>query len=371
MRHLYAAITANGFGHAVQSAAVIAELRRRHPGLAVTIRSSIPRAKLATAIDGPFAHLPAPHDFGVVIRSATELDLEATRRAYRELDARLDEVIEAEMAAIAASGADLVLANVSFAAASAAGRLGVPSIVLATLSWSGILEGLFPGDAEMSGIVRRLRACYAEAGLLVRAAPAMPFTGPSPEAPRTAEVGPIGTRGLNRRTEIADRVGLLPGELLVIAALGGMGDAPPVASWPRLPGLRFLVPAGTPLPSDPASGPAAFDLSALDLPFRDLLASADAFVGKPGYGSLAGAAVHGLPFLYLRRGDWPEEPWLLDWMEANARCREIPADRLAAGDLRHDLEALLGLPPRPPVGPTGAAEIAALAEDLCRETAEG
>jgi hypothetical protein len=359
MRHLYAAITANGFGHAVQSAAVVAELRRRHPGLAVTLRSSIPRAKLASVFEEPFVHLPAPHDFGVVIRSATELDLDATRTAYRRLDGGLNALIEEEGAAIAASGADLVLSNISFATVAAARRRGVPVVALATLSWGGILAGLFPGDARMQGIARHLHDCYAEADLLVRAAPSMPFEG----ARRMAETGPIGTRGCYRRAEIAAMIGLGADERLVVVALGGMGDAPPVASWPAMPGLRFLLPAGVPV------GPAGHDLSALGLPFADILASADAFIGKPGYGSVAGAAVNGLPFLYRRRGDWPEEPWLIDWMETHARSREIAADRLEAGRIGGDLDALLDAPPRPPVEPTGAAETASLAEALVRETA--
>lgn len=361
MKHLYAAITANGFGHAVQSAAVIAELRRRHPGLAVTLRSSIARDKLASVVDEPFAHLPAAHDFGVVIRSATELDLDATRLAYRRLVPELEAVIGEEEAAIAASGADLVLSNISFAACAAARRRGVPAVALATLSWDAILAGLFPGDAEMQGIARRLHACYADADLLARPAPSMPFEG----ARRMAETGPLGTRGRDRRAEIAAMTGLGPDERLVVVALGGMGDAPPVASWPRMPGLRFLVPAGSP------TGPACHDLSALGLPFPDILASADAFIGKPGYGSVAGAAVNGTPFLYRRRGDWPEESWLVDWLAANARSREIAPGRLETGRVREDIDALLDAPPRPPVEPTGGAEIASLAETLLREAAAG
>jgi hypothetical protein len=351
---LHAAITANGFGHAVQTGAAVAGLRRLLPGLSLSVRSAIPRRRIEEVIAPPFDLIVPDDDFGVVLRSATELDLPATRAAYGKLAARWDAVVAAEAALLRRTGAGLVLSNASAAAVAGAREAGVPVALMATLTWGDILAGLFPGDADMLETARRLHACYARADLVLRPAPSMPFAG----ARRIADTGPIGRRGTCRRDAIAARLGMTPGERLVLAALGGMGDAPPAASWPAIEGVRFLVPAGA------GTGTRVHDLSALGLPFEDVLASLDAFIGKPGYGSVAGAAIHGVPFLYLRRGDWPEEPWLLDWLHANARAAEIPRAALEAGDVLAALDALWAAPPRPPVPATGATEAAGLIAGL-------
>jgi hypothetical protein len=346
--HILATITANGFGHAVQTGAVLRALRRRRPGLRLTVQTAIAPARIREIAPAPFELAAADHDFGVVIRSATELDLPATRAAHARLLRDWDGLAEAQAERVRAVGADLVLANVSFLAVEGAARAGVPAAALACLTWSDILRGLFPEGDPARGPLDRMEAAYGLAALFLQPAPSMPTA--APVAPLA--IGPISSRGRDRRAEIGARLGLAPGERLVLVALGGMGDAPPVAAWPDDPRLRWLVPDGTP------PGPRGATLGALGLDWPDAVASVDAFVGKPGYGSVANVAVHGTPFLFMTRGDWPEEPPLVDWLHRNASAREIPRERLWTGALGGDLEALWAQPARPRLEPTGAEEAA-------------
>jgi len=97
---------------------------------------------------------------------------------------------------------------------------------------------------------------------------------------------------------------------------------------------------------------------ALSWDFTDLLASVDAVVGKPGYGTFAEAACNGTPMLYARRPAWPEQEALIDWLHRSACCAEVPEAHLQRGELAADLAALWRqeAPPRPRA--TGAAEVA-------------
>jgi hypothetical protein len=345
---ILAAVTANGFGHAVQTGAVLRALRALRPDLGILVQTALPPARIAEVVPEPFEVVPAEHDFGVVLRSGFELDLPATREAYAGIARGWDALADAQAQVLRERGVDLVLANVSFLAVEGAARAGVPAAVLACLTWSDILRGLFPEGDPALGAVARMEAAYARTAAFFQPAPSMPTAAPV----RATGTGPISARGRDRRAELATRLGLGPGERLVLVALGGMGDAPPVADWPPDPGLRWLVPDG------PPPGPRGHALGALGLGWADAVASADAFVGKPGYGSVANAAVHGVPFLFMRRGDWPEEPPLIEWALANAWAREVTRARLWAGEIRADLDALLAMPPRPRPEPTGGEEIA-------------
>jgi hypothetical protein len=161
-------------------------------------------------------------------------------------------------------------------------------------------------------------------------------------------VGPVATRG--RKLDLG-----LRGERAVLVALGGIAHHLPVDDWPRLPGVRWLV-AG----HWRCTHPDAVAWESFGLDFNDLLCSSDAVVTKPGYGTFAEAACNGIPLLWQRRDDWPEQEPLIAWLHENARCAEVSARTLAFGEIGDALRGLWARPAPPPPEPTGAAEAAAI-----------
>jgi hypothetical protein len=56
---------------------------------------------------------------------------------------------------------------------------------------------------------------------------------------------------------------------------------------------------------------------------HDLLASVDAIVSKPGYGMAVEACAYGLPLVFTRRGHFPDEPPIIDWLHQYGRVHEL------------------------------------------------
>jgi hypothetical protein len=137
--------------------------------------------------------------------------------------------------------------------------------------------------------------------------------------------------------------------------MGGIAFRLPLGSWPRIPGVRWVVPS-----SWRVRHPDAVDLESLAMDFSDVLASCDALLTKPGYGSFAEAACNGVPVLYLDRKDWPEAPYLVDWLKRRGRCMEVERAALEQGAIAAQLEALWVLPPTAPVEPEGVVQAADL-----------
>ena len=98
--------------------------------------------------------------------------------------------------------------------------------------------------------------------------------------------------------------------------------------------------------------------------FLDVLASCDAVVTKVGYGLFTEAAVNGKVVVYARRGDWPDEPYLIEWFHRNTRAREVGESALVSGQLREAVDELLTRPEKPRVAATGAAEAAQIMLDV-------
>jgi len=128
-------------------------------------------------------------------------------------------------------------------------------------------------------------------------------------------------------------------------SLGGMDLHLPVNSWPRQPGVRFIVPTAW-----HSQHPDTLDLESLDMPFADVLASCDALITKPGYGSFVEAACLGIPVLYLQRKNWPEVDCLTDWLKQHGRCAEIQPDDFSTGNIVNIIETLcMSKAPEPPL----------------------
>jgi UDP-N-acetylglucosamine:LPS N-acetylglucosamine transferase len=95
----------------------------------------------------------------------------------------------------------------------------------------------------------------------------------------------------------------------------------------------------------------AFDATVTD--FTELLATVDVVLTKAGYSTFVEAACHGRPVLYVPRGNWAEEIYLIEWLHHNTRAQAIERNRLLHGNFMEEMESLLAQPAPPLAAPTG------------------
>lgn len=347
MPHLLVDISGHGFGHVAQTAAVLNALTQRLPELRLTVRSSAPATLLRQRIRHPFERLSSSFDFGMRMADAMQVDVAATLADYRGLHADWDARVAREAATMRALAPDLLLANIPYLSLAAAHAAGIPAVALCCLNWADIYDHFSPGDAESTAIHRQMQAAYAGARRFLQIAPTMPMT----DLPNRHALGVVAELGKPRRDLLDARFGADTRRVLV--SMGGIEKRLPMEGWPALPGVVWLVPQRW--------GVQRADIAPfepLGLGFSDLLASCDAIVTKPGYGTFSEAACSGIPVLYLAREDWPEAPYLVEWLEQNGRCRELPAERLESGEVAEYLEALWALPAPPAPQPDGVTQAA-------------
>lgn len=364
MPHLLVDISAHGFGHVSQTAPVVNELARRISELKVTVRTAAPHTLLRQRFTCDFQHIPVAFDFGMQMANAVDVQVEESAAAYRTFHADWHKKVEHEAQAIRQLRPDLLLANVPYLSLAAAQAAGVRSVAMCCLNWADIYRHYCGRDAASAAVHAQMLAAYSSAEVFLKVQPCMPMDG----LHNIRSVGPIAHRGRNQRPQIYAHLHPptpcgckgRPGgvaEKLILVAMGGMAFRLPMERWPHIPGVRWLVPQ--------AWGIERGDMApfeSLGLPFSEVLASCDAVLTKPGYGTFAEAACAGVPVLYVSRRNWPEEPYLVQWLRHSGVCREVGRDRLQSGDLEAALRDLWSQP-RPPVpvasGAGEAAEILA------------
>ncbi len=339
MPHLLVDISAHGFGHIAQTAPVINELARRIPGLRITLRSAATPAYLHQRFTCPFQHIQTALDFGMAMFNAVEVDVPRSLAAYREYHADWEDKVARAADEMHALQPDLLFANVPYKSMAAAHVAGIPAVAMCCLNWADIYRHYAPHDAESQAIHTQMLEAYNSAKMFLKVQPTMPMPGlfNAVEIPPIAQLGNKNREGVLRQLHLASGEGWGGGNTLklILVAMGGIDYRLPLEHWPRLNGVRWLIPQAWNIQRDDMTA-----LESLDMSFNDVLASVDAVLTKPGYGTFAEAAGSGVPVLYVSRGEWPEQPYLVQWLQQNGVCREVSNEQLRTGNLSLALEQL-------------------------------
>lgn len=321
--HLFVDISSHGFGHLAQTAPVLNALRARLPDLQFTIRCGLSRERLALRIEGDFEHIPSASDFGLSMKSALDVDRPASLARYRALHADWDAQVNEYAQLLAHHKPDWVLANISYLALAAAARAHIPATALCSLNWAEIFYP-YCADAPDAGPIReQMSAAYNSAEAFLRVTPGMDMPGLNNIIP----IDPIARQGQHQRAQLHRALGLHANARLVLVAMGGMHLHLSPVTWPIHPDLLWVAPQDAGLQRMDV-----ISLESIDMEFSNLISSCDCVMTKSGYGTFVEAAAAGTPLLYVERPDWPEEPYLVEWLHQHSRAVGISREQLEHGD---------------------------------------
>ena len=342
-------ISGHGYGHSAMTAPLINTLQQRHPDLKVTLRSGTPLAMLRRKFKHPFDCLPDSVDFGMRMHNAFTVDIHKSLSQYQYNHQHWQKRIDTEKALLTQLGAYILLSNIAYLPLLAARQLGLPAVAYGCLNWAEIFQHFFPDEEH---IYKQMMAAYGSADCVIRTEPGMPMTGLDSE-----QIGPIAATGQNRRSELLEALGLEKEVRLVLVSMGGIRtDIQPV-NWPALEGVHYLIPDAS-----PTNRPDITPLATTKFSFSDALCSCDILLTKPGYGSFTEAAINRKAVLYVKRPDWPESPYLCNWLTRHNPCRGISEAQLNSGDFSDELNTLLQQPITPDSPSSGLSSAIKLLE---------
>lgn len=321
-------ISNHGLGHLAQIAPVINCLAAHQPDLSLHVQSTLPKQHLDEWIVPRYSLSATETDLGIPMHNALEVDVMRCHEAYRAQSSNWEALVKEQIEGLEQSKAEAVLTNNSYLLGEAAARLGLPCWHACSLNWADIYWQYCQHLPDASAVYQLLCRSYNRAKAFFRFTPGMPMPGLT----GVQDVGPVGRQA--KAVDLKGRLNLPASSRILLVSLGGMPYPVNEIRWPKLPGWCLIGPG---LDADP---PYRIDSRHLTLPFEQLVASSDALLTKPGYGLFVEAAVHGLPVLSVCRGDWPEEPGLIDWLQHYVPVERLPKEALAQGDLVPTLSAL-------------------------------
>lgn len=284
------------------------------------------------------------------------MDVAATARAHAAFLGEFERRAAGEARWLRARRVRLVVSDAGALACAAAARAGVPAFVVSNFSWDWILAPYARAEPGLARAAERYARAYGRAEAALR----LPLHSDFAAFRRIEDFPHLVRRARRGTDEVRHALGIEPADdrPLLLVSFGGFGQD-------SLGGLRCdlgpeWIAAG--YGARPRGFLGRWIRLATPAPIShpELVAAADAVLGKTGYGTVAEALCHGARFLYLRRPDYPEDTLLAAGLGAGRAAREISRRDFLAGRWRDALVALLELPrPNDPPRCDGASRLAA------------
>jgi hypothetical protein len=361
---LHLALTSHGFGHATRLLAWARELAAIRPELQLIVSTLIEESRVARELHGvPFEWRPVGYEPGAMQKNCFEVDLEATRGAYRRFVSERPHRLGAELEFLRDRRIDAVIADAPALAIRAAGDLGIPGIVVSSFTWDWILEEMVAGTSE-SWIPEALREDYRVSTRHLL----LPLGARESPCPVLESAPLIARRATRSRAEVLARLGItaLAEKLrLVLVCPGGwsasdwptievrgcesfllifIGDLPIRTRGPHLH-LPHWLPEGVEMP--------------------DLIAAADVVLTKPGYGIASECILARTALCGVERRDFREALLLVEDLRAAGPFSEISVKDFFAGRWEDPLlAAATSTVPWAEVADDGARRVAARIDEL-------
>ncbi|OVA19272.1 GHMP kinase N-terminal domain [Macleaya cordata] len=349
-------ITGHGFGHATRVVEVARHLIAA--GHDVHLVTGAPDFVFTSEIQSPRLFIrKVLLDCGAVQADALTVDRLASLEKYSETAvAPRASILATEVEWLNSIKADLVISDVVPVACRAAADAGIRSVCVTNFSWDFIYaEYVMAAGYHHRSIVWQIAEDYSHCEFLIR----LPGYCPMPAFRDVIDV-PLVVRRLHKsRTEVRKELGIGEDVKLVIFNFGGQP-----AGWKLkeeyLPAGWLCLVCGA---SDNQELPSNFIKLAKDVYTPDLMAASDCMLGKIGYGTVSEALAYKLPFVFVRRDYFNEEPFLRNMLEYYQGGVEMIRRDLLTGRWAPYLERAVSLNPCYEGGINGGEVAACILQD--------
>ncbi|PIE56021.1 MAG: hypothetical protein CSA34_06310 [Desulfobulbus propionicus] len=324
-------VTPHGFGHGARACAVMLALRQV-VDVHFIVLSDLPSWFFEESLGSGYTYCRMATDVGLIQTTAFAEDLPATLKALAAMYPLEDAQVTAAVRCFA--GCRLIIADIAPLGIVAAGKLGVPSVLVENFTWDWIYSGYqrrFPG---FSPYIDWMEAVYAQATYHVQAAPVCRKVAGAFQAE------PLARPRREGREQLRTRLGLTTGQRAVLLTMGGIADDPlplehmaeqgATIFFLRSAGRQEAVPENVRVLSRSAS-----------FYHPDLVDAVDVVVGKLGSSTLAEVYQAGTPWGYVSRKHFAESVPLARFVEEHMQGRAITCQAMQDGTWLESVDRLL------------------------------
>lgn len=352
-------VSPHGFGHAARASAVMAELQEINSGFHFEIFTTVPSWFFEDSIGRGFTYHSLLTDIGLVQKTPLCADLHETVKQLDRFIPFDDRIMEKQVEQIERTNCLLVICDISPMGIAVAKKAGVPSIVVENFTWDWVYGEYIDKHNALKRHADYLKSLFSRANYHVQTHPVC--------RPCAADltVSPVSRKPRNSKQNVRQRLGIPEKTRLLLMTMGGVPENYGFMENLVLPKDLYLVIPG----SDPSFNSCKQRIS---LPHRsdffhpDLIAAADAVIGKIGYSTLAEIYHGGVPFGFIKRPNFQESDILAKFIEKHMSGFPIEEKLFRSGEWLDQVSSLLDIPRIQREESNGAEQIARFVKNLIR-----
>lgn len=320
-------VTGHGFGHAARSVVVIRALLEA--GFDVEVVSSVQESFFKQSVPGVVVHHRAL-DSGAYQSDALNVDALKSLQGYLStVHSKHDVLLENEIHFLKEAKADIVIADATPIACAAGKLAGAKVVILSNFCWDFIYTEMLSSlnSSEFvdtfEPMINQISSDYSHSDAIIL------YPGYNePIGPYRQLRAPLIARVARRnRNETRASLGIGFDQRVLLLGFGGhsttwkLQDHFLPADWICI----VLSSNKIDMPSE------RFIALQSDVYAPDIVAAADVWIGKLGFGSVSEALAHAVPLIYIPRSSWPEEIYLEQYLATTGAGLRMPEESFFGG----------------------------------------
>jgi hypothetical protein len=332
-------ISPHGFGHAARACAAMTAISLHYPEAHFSIFTRVPQWFFERSLSGTanFSYHSLQTDVGFIQTTSMVEDYEGTLTALSEIYPLRESVTREVASTLQKQNVALSICDISVLGIEAATLASIPSVLIETFTWDWIYSGYSDVAPRFQYFIDYLKPLYTRASLRIQTEPV------SVREDAAAVIPPLARPLRAAPGEIRKQL-VIPEEApAILCTMGGVpGDFPFLSQLGKHKGIYFILAGTEPSTTLPKNVRAIPHASPLYHP--DLVAAADAVVGKLGYSTVAEAYYGRTQFLYLPRPRFSESAIMEEFVSKELNGKAIEAIAFETGAWLADLHHLLESP---------------------------
>ena len=348
-------ISPHGFGHAARAASIMEALTAIEPSIQFDIFTTVPDWFFIQCNSFTFTYHRLRTDIGLIQKTPFQADLQATVHQLNKFLPFDPTQIAALAENLRQRKCELVVCDIAPMGIRVAQKAGVPSVLIENFTWDWLYQGY--RDKGLNQFNRYLHAIFADATYHIQ-------TQPICKSGTTDLAAAPASRKIKMTSDHTRRkLGLSKSCKVVMITAGGVPKNYGFIDKLKVEAdIHFILPGTADSESIRDNLVLLPENSAYFHP--DLIAAADAVVGKAGYSTIAEIYQAGVPFGYAVRPENREMKPLVAFVEAQMSGMPIAESDFQNGTFTEHLEKLLKIPRARDNRPNGADQIADFIADV-------
>lgn len=244
-------------------------------------------------------------DVGMIQRDSLSIDIPATIKAIQTFKKQKPLLIEQELTFLRQQQIDAIITDSSSLPMVFAQQLAIPAIFIGNFSWDFIYQHYGKQQPFFQQYSRKLQQEYELAHHCLQ----LPFSCPLTSMKHRKAVGLLGRSPKYSKQDIRKKLGFNAQKKYFLYSFGAYGIDEEKFDFSNKSEDHIPVVANY-------SGFAFAEFIHINqFAYADVVAACDYVVTKPGYGILSECYLAKTPILFTERGDFPEYPYLIQYLQ--------------------------------------------------------